>query len=62
MRSAREQALAFIQARWQKGFAKYTDVADAELQLVQADNDYTQSVFEYLTAVAGYYKATGNIL
>jgi outer membrane protein TolC len=62
IRSAREQALAFIQARWQKGFAKYTDVADAELQLVQADNDYTQSVFEYLTAVAGYYKATGNTL
>jgi hydrophobe/amphiphile efflux-1 (HAE1) family protein len=62
IRSAREQALTFIQARWQKGFAKYTDVADAELQLVQADNDYTQSVFEYLTAVAGYYKATGNIL
>jgi hydrophobe/amphiphile efflux-1 (HAE1) family protein len=61
IRSAREQALAFIQARWQKGFAKYSDVADAELQLVQADNDYTQSVFEYLTAVAGYYKATGNI-
>jgi len=62
IRSAREQALAFIQARWQKGLAKYTDVADAELQLVQADNDYTQSMFEYLTAVAGYYKATGNIL
>jgi len=62
IRSAREQALTFIQARWQKGFAKYSDVADAELQLVQADNDYTQSVFEYLTAVAGYYKATGNIL
>jgi outer membrane protein TolC len=62
IRFAREQALAFIQARWQKGFAKYSDVADAELQLVQADNDYTQSVFEYLTAVAGYYKATGNIL
>jgi hydrophobe/amphiphile efflux-1 (HAE1) family protein len=62
IRLAREQALAFIQARWQKGFAKYNDVADAELQLVQADNDYTQSVFEYLTAVAGYYKATGNIL
>ncbi|EHQ26369.1 efflux RND transporter permease subunit [Mucilaginibacter paludis] len=62
IRSAREQALAFTRARWQKGFAKYTDVADAELQLVQADNDYTQSVFEYLTAVAGYYKATGNIL
>ncbi|WP_426589714.1 TolC family protein [Mucilaginibacter sp. R-33] len=59
---AREQALAFIKARWQKGFAKYTDVADAELQMVQADNDYTQSVFEYLAAVAGYYKATGNIL
>jgi hydrophobe/amphiphile efflux-1 (HAE1) family protein len=62
IRLAREQALAFIQARWQKGFAKYSDVADAELQLVQADNDYIQSVFEYLTAVAGYYKATGNIL
>ncbi|ASU32836.1 efflux RND transporter permease subunit [Mucilaginibacter xinganensis] len=62
IRSARQQALAFIQARWEKGFAKYSDVADAELQLVQADNDYTQSVFEYLTAVAGYYKATGNIL
>lgn len=57
-----QQALAFIRARWQKGFAKYTDVADAELQLVQADNDYTQSVFGYLIAVAGYYKATGNIL
>jgi outer membrane protein TolC len=62
IRSAREQALVFIQTRWQRGFAKYTDVADAELQLVQADNDYTQSVFEYLTAVAGYYKATGTIL
>ncbi|OKS84637.1 efflux RND transporter permease subunit [Mucilaginibacter polytrichastri] len=62
IRNAREQALAFVRARWQKGFAKYTDVADAELQLVQADNYYTQSVFEYLTAVAGYYKATGNIL
>ncbi|RKR80347.1 hydrophobe/amphiphile efflux-1 (HAE1) family protein [Mucilaginibacter gracilis] len=61
IRFARQQALAFIEARWQKGFAKYTDVADAELQLVQADNDYTQSVFEYLTAVAGYYKATGHI-
>lgn len=61
IRSSREQALAFILARWQKGFAKYTDVADAELQLVQADNDYTQTVFEYLTAIAGYYKATGNI-
>ncbi|MDP4208172.1 MAG: efflux RND transporter permease subunit [Bacteroidota bacterium] len=62
IRSARQQALDFILARWQKGFAKYTDVADAELQLVQSDNDYTQSIFEYLTAVAGYYKATGNIL
>lgn len=62
IRSARQQALTFIRARWQNGFAKYTDVADAELQLMQADNDYTQSVFEYLTAVAGYYKATGNVL
>lgn len=62
IRSARQQAMDFIQARWQKGFAKYSDVADAELQLVHADNDYTQSIFEYLTAVAGYYKATGNIL
>lgn len=62
IRSARQQAIDFIQARWQKGFAKYSEVADAELQLVQANNDYTQSIFEYLTAVAGYYKATGNIL
>lgn len=60
--NARQQALDFIKARWAMGFAKYTDVADAELQLLQADNDYTQSVFDYLTAVAGYYKATGNIL
>lgn len=62
IRFARAQALAFVRARWEKGFAKYTDVADAELQLVQADNNYTQSIFGYLTAVAGYYKATGNIL
>lgn len=62
IRSARQQALDFIRARWQKGFAKYSDVADAELQVIQADNDYTQSIFEYLTAVAGYYKATGNTL
>ncbi|AMR33094.1 hypothetical protein A0256_17570 [Mucilaginibacter sp. PAMC 26640] len=60
IRCAREQALAFVRARWQKGFAKYVEIADAELRVVEADNDYTQSVFEYLTAVAGYYKATGN--
>jgi len=61
IRSARQQAMAFIQARWQQGFAKYSEVADAELQIAQADNDYIQSVFDYLSAVAGYYKATGNI-
>jgi hydrophobe/amphiphile efflux-1 (HAE1) family protein len=59
IKTARRQALDFIRSRWQKGVAKYSEVADAELLIIQADNEYTQGLFDYLTAVSSYYKSTG---
>ena len=62
VKDARTAALDFIRSRWQKGFAKYSEVADAELLLVQADNDYSQTLFSYLQTLSNYYKLTGHII
>ncbi|WP_343692440.1 efflux RND transporter permease subunit [Chitinophaga sp.] len=58
---ARERSLEFVRSRWKMGLVKYTEVADADLSLLQSNNDYTQGVFEYLSAIATLSKVTGSI-
>jgi outer membrane protein TolC len=52
-----ERNFQLINSRWQKGVAKYNEVADAELMLIQAKNNQLQAAYNYLMAKAAYLKA-----
>jgi outer membrane protein TolC len=53
-----QRNLQLITARWQKGIAKYSDVADAEFTLIQVKNNQLQAAYNYFLAKAQYLKAT----
>jgi hydrophobe/amphiphile efflux-1 (HAE1) family protein len=55
-----ERNVQLITSRWQKGLAKYSEVADSELTLTQARNNELKAIYDYLMAKAAWLKATGN--
>jgi hydrophobe/amphiphile efflux-1 (HAE1) family protein len=54
-----ERNLQLITSRWGKGVAKYSEVADAELALVQTKSNELKAVYDYLMANAAWLKALG---
>lgn len=58
---AKIKILQLIQQRWKKGFAKYADVADAELEIIKAQNELASSQYDFLNAIASYQKSIGII-
>jgi hydrophobe/amphiphile efflux-1 (HAE1) family protein len=53
-----ERSLQLITSRWQKGVAKYNEVADAELTLGQAKHTALQAMYQYYMAYAAWLRAT----
>lgn len=63
-RKAREQAQQGYEralTRYQNGLGSQQEVTDADLQLRQAENSYSQMVFNYLSAKAQYDQALGQV-
>lgn len=56
---ASQRSLALTTARWKQGIAKYSEVADAELALIQARNNELQAIYTYRTALINLLKAEG---
>jgi len=56
-----QQGYERAQARLQNGLGSQLDVTNAELQLRQAEANYAQMVYSYLSAKARYYQAIGMV-
>lgn len=59
--TSKKEILELIKQRWMKGFAKYNDVADAELEIIKAQNTWLQSKYEWINAVNSLKKDAGYI-
>ncbi len=58
--AAAERSYGLIRSRYRQGLAKWSEVADAELALKQAQSNRIQAVYDLLMALADLDKATGN--
>ncbi len=56
-----ERSLQLVTSRWQKGVARYNEVADAQLTLIQVKNNQLQAAYNFLLAKAQYIKATNSV-
>ncbi|MBC8151807.1 MAG: efflux RND transporter permease subunit, partial [Bacteroidetes bacterium] len=58
--AAAERSYGLVRSRYRQGMAKWSEVADAELALEQAQTNRMQAIYDLLIARADLDKATGN--
>ncbi|MBC8033471.1 MAG: TolC family protein, partial [Chitinophagaceae bacterium] len=57
--AAAQRSLSLINARFEQGLAKYSEVVDAEYNLAEAESNLLQAVYDYHIARASYDKSIG---